>query len=405
MRSRAAFIIVFAWACGSDATEWNGTVETLPGGGRLVRNPAGGVWEAQDDTRWRLEEELRIGDVEGDGPTVFGRVSGVFVDPWDRIHVIEGQASEVRVFAEDGKFLRIIGRAGEGPGEFREPNGIVWDSSGTLWVTDRENARYTRFDTAGTLLETHARQSDAYAFGTFAGGLTAEGVLYDTDMIDAEGPTVSFFAAAGMGGGRMILRAMLSVDGEPVSDTVPLAAPRTEAVIFSTPELRVAAPFSPRMYWRFDPRGYVWFGESDAYRIHQSAFAGDTVLVIEREYLPLPVRQEEIDGWMESQGPTMFGQAGGRIDIDRIPKVKPVFQDLIVDDAGHLWVRLVTQDSTTLFDVFDPEGRYLGAVDGGRAMATASPVIRGDRFYAVIRDSLDIPYVVRYQIVGRSLPD
>lgn len=403
MWTRAPFIIAFAWACGGDAAEWGGTVETLPSGGRRVRNPAAGVWEGRNGAGWRLEEELRIGEVEGDGPAVFGDVGGVFVDPWGRIHVIESQADEIRVFAEDGAPIRVIGRPGEGPGEFQGPSGIVWDETGTMWVADARNARYTRFDTAGTLLET--RRSGALSMGSFAGGLTADGVLYDTDMAIPEGRNVPpLLAAAGIGG-RMILRATLSVTGEAASDTVMLPEPHTEPVTFSTPGFTINSAFNPRMHWRFDPRGYIWFGESDAYRIHQRSLAGDTVLVIEREYSPLRVRQEDIDEWLESPGPTRFRQAGGQIDVDRIPKVEPVFRDLIVDDGGHLWVRLVTQDSSAIFDVFDPNGRYLGAVDAGHGMTSITPVIRGDRFYAVVADSLDIPYVVRYRIAGRGPQD
>ncbi|MGH7573797.1 MAG: hypothetical protein ACREM1_01525 [Longimicrobiales bacterium] len=103
--------------------------------------------------------------------------------------------------------------------------------------------------------------------------------------------------------------------------------------------------------------------------------------------------------------PTRFREAGGRIDVSRIPELKPVFDDLILDDADYLWVRLVTHDDTVVFDIFDPEGRYLGAVDAPRELTAITPVIHGDRFYAVVTDSLDIPYVVRYRIVGRSLPD
>lgn len=52
----------------------------------------------------------------------------------------------------------------------------------------------------------------------------------------------------------------------------------------------------------------------------------------------------------------------------RIPDVKPAFETFVVDDQGYLWVirTSTTQDMSrrdVVFDVFDPEGRYLGAVD------------------------------------------
>ncbi len=47
----------------------------------------------------------------------------------------------ISVFDRNGKFLRVIGKTGSGPGEFRTPHGLVWDSKGRLIVADRHNHR------------------------------------------------------------------------------------------------------------------------------------------------------------------------------------------------------------------------------------------------------------------------
>jgi hypothetical protein len=45
------------------------------------------------------------------------------------------------VFDRNGKFLRSIGKAGTGPGEFRTPHALEFDSRGRLIVADRHNHR------------------------------------------------------------------------------------------------------------------------------------------------------------------------------------------------------------------------------------------------------------------------
>jgi len=54
----------------------------------------------------------------------------------------------------------------------------------------------------------------------------------------------------------------------------------------------------------------------------------------------------------------------------------------------------------TFFDVFDPEGTYLGQlhtdVDVWRY---AQLIIRGDNIYTVATDELDVQYVVRIRII------
>ena len=45
------------------------------------------------------------------------------------------------MFDRNGRFLRVIGKTGTGPGEFRTPHALVWDSQGRLIVGDRHNHR------------------------------------------------------------------------------------------------------------------------------------------------------------------------------------------------------------------------------------------------------------------------
>jgi peptidylamidoglycolate lyase len=56
-------------------------------------------------------------------------------------------------FARDGKFLLAWGTKGKGPGQFDLPHGIALDSSGRVFVVDRQNARVQVFDGNGRYLQ------------------------------------------------------------------------------------------------------------------------------------------------------------------------------------------------------------------------------------------------------------
>jgi hypothetical protein len=52
------------------------------------------------------------------------------------------------------------------------------------------------------------------------------------------------------------------------------------------------------------------------------------------------------------------------------------------------------------FDVFDPDGRYLGHVRVPESFRIdPEPVVRGDHVWAVTRDELDVATVVRFRLV------
>src|SRR5699024_5520194 len=77
------------------------TREILPSGATLVRHvPADNV-----PVTWRLEEELRIGALDGDGPDQFGRVGGLAVGENGEIVVLDAQAQELRVFSAEGEHV------------------------------------------------------------------------------------------------------------------------------------------------------------------------------------------------------------------------------------------------------------------------------------------------------------
>lgn len=97
-----------------------------------------------------LVETLRIGNVD-DPDTGFSQIRRVISNDDGRVYVLESQDRHVRVYDAAGALLRVIGGPGEGPGEFRSPFelGLVGD---TLWVHDVSLHRLTLFTTDGELL-------------------------------------------------------------------------------------------------------------------------------------------------------------------------------------------------------------------------------------------------------------
>jgi sugar lactone lactonase YvrE len=88
--------------------------------------------------------------VKGNPPDALTEPNDVVTDPTNGdIYVAESHTNvedpnlvgRISVFDRTGKFLRVIGKTGTGPGEFRTPHSVKFDSQGRLIVADRHNHR------------------------------------------------------------------------------------------------------------------------------------------------------------------------------------------------------------------------------------------------------------------------
>jgi DNA-binding beta-propeller fold protein YncE len=99
--------------------------------------------------------------VRGDPPHALTDPTAVVTDPANGdIYVAESHTDvtdpnlvgRISVLDETGKFLRVIGKAGTGPGEFRTPHALAFDSQGRLVVADRHNHRIQLLTKSGQFI-------------------------------------------------------------------------------------------------------------------------------------------------------------------------------------------------------------------------------------------------------------
>lgn len=372
-------------ACGGDGATagFAGTVDTLPGGTIASRSPAKGMWG--EGEAWTLVPELTIGAEDGDGADVFGQVTALEMDARGRIYVVEGQAHEVRVFDAAGRHVRTLGRKGGGPGEFDQPAAAFW-KDGDLWVVDQGNARFTVFDTAGTLVATHRRGTGGFMWFPWPGRVDRQGRIHDLLPLPQ----------------RQDVRVGLARLDTAFQAADTFAVPQGEGSYFELAQgrghIRVSVPFSPEVRAQLDRDGRVWMGSTGTYRLALVDFDGDTIRTVEKEHTPVPVSGAERDTAVARL--KWFRDQGGKVDAGRIPGTKPAFGTVYPDDNGYLWVapQRAGAGARLAFDVFDPDGRYLGFVEPPLDVNPYALLVRGDVMLAVVADEMDVPRVVRFRI-------
>ena len=80
-------------------------------------------------------------------------VRSIAVNAFSEIYILDNRAANIKVFSNDGKLIRIIGRKGQGPGEFSAPVSLDVSPDNILYVFDVGNHRISKFDRDGKILK------------------------------------------------------------------------------------------------------------------------------------------------------------------------------------------------------------------------------------------------------------
>lgn len=363
-----------------------------------------------------LIEEVRIGSLSGTAEYSFSDINSIAVAQSGAIYVDDTHPPSIRHFDPDGRFVRWIGREGEGPGEFRSNAGISVLPDGRLAAWDRRG-RITVYGTDGEyddILRVELENPWGYPFADRSFVTDAAGRYY-----------IRIFASSPHGTdplGVARIRygyARLSPEGS-ILDTV--ASPRDERRETAEPiviHTRAGdrSPFPQETFDAVSTFGYLVAGHNATYTFSILDPAGTTE--VEQEgFQPVAVKAGERAEW---RARVAFAERRSGVSFRDVPARKPAYRDLWVDAAGRIWVHRyaeavkrsepipelwlddpdgnvprITWAEPTLYDVFGPDGQLLHCV---RVPEDAEVVTsRGSLAWGILRGALDEEYVVRWRI-------
>lgn len=395
-RIGALTTLVVLSACDNAATtrEAGVVVDTLANGALHVRNSAEGAWALAGAEPWRLEEEIRIGRLEGEPEYTFGRVAAIIPAGDGGMWVLDGQAAELRLYQPDGQFVRSVGRSGSGPGEFGGINICSFmGPNGEIWIEDMTR-RWQRFDLTGALLG-EFRSTSNLGCGVRV-TITGDRLL-----------VVNTVAPTSPGGIRSSFYVEHRIDpsGALVAgDTFPTPTPPSPAMVTwrdsqGRPLRILYAPFTHRPQATPGPSGHFWVAPGGgAYTLVRTTLTGDTILVVERDFAPVTVPDSIRDRAIREFQPEGLTADGG-FDVDRVSRFFPPFEYLTFATDGSLWLRRFVDDGRLAYDIFTSDGYFQGTIalpDNLAGMFVHA--ITPEHLYGTVTDELDVPYVVRVAI-------
>ena len=402
MRVQGTALVVLALAaCVPAEAPWTRAVpDTVP---RMVYERI-----AEPDRRGtvRLVRDLVIGDAEGeDFNYVLGGRAHVSADEAGVMFVVDPMNQRVQVFDPSGEYVRTLGRAGEGPGEFAFPLAAAVSGS-RVFIFDSQRSRMSLWERTGELVWDRAAN-------LFPGYLVAPTVGL------ADGSWLSRFRNPRVEGMEFV--AHLSSEGERIAEIAPLRVP--ERVSYNRHMLFVGA--APPHY-ATDAEGHIYVSPLEEYQVFAYRPDGSMRWALQRPAERSPLTDQERDwavGW--------FGRYYPAVRESQIewPERSYALADLKVDGQGRVYVfpyfpRGATTDRLAV-DIYDRDGSPIlsgwleGDLDGlywagdwkpGPMLATLWQTARGDHIYGVMIDNdTGVERVVRHRLefpaVEQPLPD
>lgn len=325
-------LLAVAVLCAQPDAQWKGSMSTDKNGVTIVRNPKEPLYRGNVIS---LEEELRI--TGGPGEQAFMNIVSIGVDGERRIYLLDGKASNIKVYDGSGRFLKVIGRRGQGPGEFGRPERLTITPQNEIMVSDPGRSLIHFLDIEGHYLRQLPQNLPFFSGPKF---LSNGAMVASYSVFGEEFKTV-----------------LCQLDNEmkPVFtySSIPLYKPPKVHIFLYI--------YVYDLQWDVAPNDEVVWGTmtTPEYELYVHDAQGKMIRKIIKDYSPIDLTGDEYKKLMKK----WFGRppASGQFEFI-VPSEYPPFHTFMVDGEGRIFVRRfeATDKGDRLFcEVFDPQGRYI----------------------------------------------
>jgi len=291
---------------------------------------------------------------------LFVGVASISFDALGDIYLLDFSDNNIKKFDSGGKFLKVIGRKGQGPGDFSSPVSFdvvkdrifVWDMGNRrLSALTLEGAAVISRDISG--LSGRPQRLRALPDGDLV--VETEKIHFD----DPKKPQDVFLE---------VLSPDLQVKGvissQPVWRNKHI---RTEQFGLTN----IPQPFSPDIHWDISPDGRIIIGFAAEYKFGVYNSQGKLLLSVKHPFKPVKVTEKDKKNHLE--GITFFdgksikrGAPDFIVKNTEFPKYKPAYSSLLVDGEGNILVHPFIEEEAKqpfVFDAFSPEGKFISRVE------------------------------------------
>lgn len=354
---------------------------------------------------WHLssEPEVVIGAADGTEDDVFTLISAAFTSPDGRLVIAnKDHPPEIRIYAPDGTLLQRIGRAGEGPGEFKGVTWVQQKGRDTLVAYDLWLSRLTQLTMDGAVLSTATVQVGAASPGVWALlGLAPDGTAVAR-------PNMSAVSGSGPSRSKTSLQRVDVATGElsPIAVVDDLEFVPTSRNVRGTirPVFGLTAPV-------VIADGRVFVGAGDRFRVDEYSVRGDTIGSFAMDYERRDVDAADLEAHKER---VLAGsRAEDVVHTERYFRDAPAGEQfpaleatgmeagksILLDSEQRLWVQeyLMPRADSAHWIIFSAEREPIARLLVDRALRLTQ--VDGGRVVAVHTDDVGVQTVRVYELI------
>lgn len=352
---------------------------------------------------WTATRHVRAGAMEGPGS--LGSVFKVGMGRNGEILALQPSVPAISVFDSTGRFLRDVGRAGGGPGEFGILGALGWTGD-TLWVMDVGQRRLHLFDRTLTFARTI---TPIIADFPLAGARVLPGPLL------ADGSILAIPVTPGPDDAHPLV--LLAEDGS-VQRVLPSIASSGGTITVTGSEGpigEITNPWSDSPLWTTaaDGRSIIIVHRPVAdsedegrLRIIRMGLDGDTLVDRAFTYRPRPLGEADRDRTYRETAERIARNArvssARQAESDlraslRAPRYYPAVTDLVAGSDGTIWLRRERPVAgREEWQVFSDYGEMRGRVHLPEELRVHGA--DRQRVWGVTVNELDVPFVEVYRV-------
>jgi hypothetical protein len=353
--------LILLYSCQSQKDEWKGEIVEKDGA-TVVKNPKTPLYEGEI---FHLEQDLVIGENEGQGEVLFSEVSDMDVDSDENIYILDPKETHIKVFNKQGAYLRTIGKKGQGPGEMQSLDNLSITPNHEIMVNDW-SARALHFFTLD---------------GTYLKSINLKGMIFFSHPVaDSQNHILAGY----------------TVMDQTVTNYLKIFNPdmteKKTIYSYKAGQYPVINPFYPRCYWQIDKHDYIIWGYNDIYEIQFLKPDGSLFMKISKDYDPVKITEQEKQQFIKSN----YGEEiPPGIELSWDTHHHP-FIYLSVDDEGRVFVRTYEKapNGHYYYDVFNSQGKYIAKIP----LEYRPRVWKNNKLYVISQDEQGYHRVRRYKM-------